>query len=132
MKIKVIQGEPILDVDNDNFGLHRDRCPDTDWGQLRRSNMNDEGNMTNTKKVELEGEIKTRLLEDLAYAYGNDTKKFHDKLVEFKIIKEQQPVDPAKGYLRKPKDRDGYKIESYYCECGCKRTYWHYIKIKSK
>ena len=32
MKIKTINGEPIIDIDDKNFGLHRDRTPDADWG----------------------------------------------------------------------------------------------------
>ncbi|MFA6572256.1 MAG: hypothetical protein WCT77_13600 [Bacteroidota bacterium] len=38
-------------------------------------------------------------------------------------------VDTDKGYLRKPKEKEGYSIESYYCECGCKKSYYHYVKI---
>jgi hypothetical protein len=37
-------------------------------------------------------------------------------------------VDLERGYIRKPKTVRGYKIERYYCECGCKKGYWHYIK----
>lgn len=37
-------------------------------------------------------------------------------------------VDTTRGYVTKPKARAGYKIESYYCECGCKKGYYHYVK----
>jgi hypothetical protein len=39
-------------------------------------------------------------------------------------------ADTTKGYITKPKKIEGYKIERYYCECGCKSGYWHYVKIK--
>lgn len=32
------------------------------------------------------------------------------------------------GYIRKPKPIPGFKLETYYCECGCKKSYWHYVK----
>lgn len=37
-------------------------------------------------------------------------------------------VDLGKGYIEKPKPVEGYDIERYYCECGCKSGYWHYVK----
>lgn len=36
------------------------------------------------------------------------------------------------GYIKKPKPQKGYKLEQYYCECGCKSMYWHYVKIITK
>lgn len=39
-------------------------------------------------------------------------------------------VNTDNGYETKPKDIPGYKRETYYCECGCKKSYWHYVKIK--
>lgn len=39
-------------------------------------------------------------------------------------------VDTTRGYITKPKRRKGYTRESYYCECGCKKGYWHYVPIK--
>ncbi len=33
------------------------------------------------------------------------------------------------GYEKKPRPIEGYKIESYYCECGCKKGYYHYVKL---
>lgn len=37
-----------------------------------------------------------------------------------------------KGYISKPKAKKGYKIESHYCECGCKKAYYHYVKVTTK
>lgn len=37
-------------------------------------------------------------------------------------------VDTNRGYISKPKARVGYKLDSYYCECGCKKGYWKYVK----
>lgn len=39
-------------------------------------------------------------------------------------------VNIDRGYVSKPKPINGYRVESYYCECGCKKGYWHYVKIK--
>lgn len=41
-------------------------------------------------------------------------------------------VDTTRGYIKKPKPQKGYKLETYYCECGCKKFYWHYVKISKK
>ena len=41
-------------------------------------------------------------------------------------------VDTSKGYIKKPKLIKGYTIQSYYCECGCKKGYYRYVKIKTK
>ena len=63
-----------------SYGLNRDRNPDRDWGELRRTRL------TEAKEVELDERLKLILLEDLAFAFGNDSKKFRDKLYEFKLI----------------------------------------------
>lgn len=72
-------GEVALDVDKDNMVLHRDRVPDRDWGELRR------GRLDLCKEVEANPELITRLVEDLAFAYGQNTKLFKSKLEEFGI-----------------------------------------------
>lgn len=41
-------------------------------------------------------------------------------------------VDTTRGYIKKPKRRKGYSIERCYCECGCKKGYWHYVPIVPK
>lgn len=94
MKIKTINGMPILDVNvhegegpnkGVEFGLIRDRQPDTDWTELRRSRM--EGDRVVEIDV-LDGKnhrLLDTLIEDLAYAYGSETPKFCGKLMEFKI-----------------------------------------------
>lgn len=41
-------------------------------------------------------------------------------------------VDETRGYISKPKPRKGYRLERYYCECGCKKGYWRYRKSISK
>jgi hypothetical protein len=40
--------------------------------------------------------------------------------------------DLHRGYVIRPAEINGYKLEKYYCECGCKNFYWHYIKITGK
>lgn len=81
-KIKVNhKNQPILDVLN-GFGLNRDRTPDSGWGELRSTNME----LGSISEVELTEELLYILIEDLAYAYGQDSYKFRIKLMEFKII----------------------------------------------
>lgn len=91
MKILVFHDvEPVLDIKIEEtiglnigkkYGLHRDRTPDTDWNELRLSYID-----KRCKEVELTTELKTILLEDLAYTYGSDSKKFNLKLKEFELI----------------------------------------------
>lgn len=89
MKIFIFySNEPVLDISHEqrsdgttyHLGLHRDRLPDADWSELRRTII------TNAKEVEMTEELKTILLEDLAFTYGDDTKKFNAKLKEFNFI----------------------------------------------
>jgi len=61
-------------------GLNRDRNPDSNWHELRSTIL------TAAKEVELTPELKQILLEDIAYVYGNDSKKFTAKLKEFNLI----------------------------------------------
>lgn len=90
--IFIINNRPVLDItilnvskDNPNYGIkfgtNRDRNPNRGWTELRGTNM------SNAKEVELTEELKQTLLEDLAYAYGNNTSKFTEKLKEFGFIK---------------------------------------------
>lgn len=39
-------------------------------------------------------------------------------------------VDTERGYIRKPIEREGYEIVSEYCECGCKKSYYYYVKCE--
>lgn len=90
MKIFVFyNNQPCLDINQcetegvnymASYGLNRDRNPDTDWGELRRTRL------TEAKEVELDERLRLILLEDLAFAFGNDSKKFRNKLYEFKLI----------------------------------------------
>jgi len=83
MKIKTIYGQPVLGIRTEKgveFGLNRDRFPDSCWDELRITTME------RAKEVELTNELKVTLLEDLAYAYGQNSKKFSEKLREFKLI----------------------------------------------
>ena len=41
-------------------------------------------------------------------------------------------VDVERGYYRKPKEAEGHSIKSYYCECGCKKSYYRYVKDPEK
>lgn len=82
-KIKTVYGiQPILE-EKDGMGLNRDRIPDRDWNELRRTNMLSDS----IKEVNLTTEMKVTLIGDLAFAYGQDTNKFIEKLVEFDIFK---------------------------------------------
>ncbi len=83
-KILVFHGnQPCLDISENNvgkkFGLNRDRNPDRDWTELRNTSLE------YAKEVELTPELKLILLQDLAYAYGNDTDKFTQKLKEYEL-----------------------------------------------
>lgn len=90
MKIQIIYGQPVLNIREldvttgpnvgKKYGLNRDRNPDRDWSELRHTCM------SKAKEVELTEEMRITLLEDLAYAYGSDTKEFNKKLKEFKFI----------------------------------------------
>lgn len=63
-----------------NYGLHRDRFPDAGWGELRNTDL------SYSKELELTGELRKILIEDIAFAYGNDTKKFSKKMNEFGLF----------------------------------------------
>lgn len=88
-KIKVFyKNQPCLDIQSDKdasgnvirqYGLNRDRNPDRDWSELRNTIM------TNAEEVELTTELKQILIEDLAYAYGQDSAKFSEKMLEFDL-----------------------------------------------
>lgn len=71
--------QPCLQI-RDGFGLNRDRNPDSDWNELRVTDVK------YAKKTKLTQELKQILLEDLAYTYGKDSKLFREKLKEFKFI----------------------------------------------
>ena len=61
------------------YGLNRDRHPDRDWGEWRFTSMED------AKDTELTLELLQILIEDLAHYYGENSKKFSEKLKEFGI-----------------------------------------------
>lgn len=75
--------EPILDIDEEGFALYRDRDPDAGWGPLRRSKMSKNDHII---QVELTPELKQTLLEDIAFTYGKDSKKFTAKMQEFNLL----------------------------------------------
>ncbi len=88
--IKTYYGQPILDTVKGisagkevDFGVFRDREPDADWGQIHQVNL--ERLAEKIKEQPLTEELKIKLLGDLAYAYGNNTKKFEEKLKEFQL-----------------------------------------------
>ena len=83
------RNQPILDIEveqtkgvnyGSKYGLNRDRNPDGGWDQLRNTRMD------YAEEVELTPELKKTLLEDLAYAYGHDSNKFSEKLIEFNLL----------------------------------------------
>ena len=90
MKIKAVYGiQPILDIQDGisagktvPFGLNRDRTPDNGWSELRSTNMASD----TIKEVPLDAKMKLILLQDLAYAYGQDSEKFAAKLVKFGLM----------------------------------------------
>jgi hypothetical protein len=85
MKIKVIHNKyPILDIDEDNQALWRVPNPDAGWSELRRTFIRT--NKAAISEVELTIVLRKTLLVDLSYAYGNDSKKFIEKLEAFKLI----------------------------------------------
>lgn len=85
--VKVIYGnEPILEVKKDmsagemvDFGLHRDRQPDSGWSELRWTRINEL-----VKEVELTPELCKILIEDICYCYDN--KHIFNKLKEYELI----------------------------------------------
>lgn len=78
--------KPILHIDDDGFGLNRDRNPDNGWGQLVRTRL-DSTKITNIDiSLVMNIEYKIILLEDLAYVYGNNTNQFRNKLIEFGLV----------------------------------------------
>lgn len=81
--------QPCLDIEvcqtpgpnfNRKYGLNRDRNPDRDWSELRNTDL------SIAKVVKDTPELRQILLEDLAYTYGRDTKKFSEKLKEFGYV----------------------------------------------
>ena len=74
--------QPILEVDNDGMGLNRDRQPDSGWGELRRTRMG----VTQVKEIDLTQEMKQILLEDLAFAFGDRSDKFMERVLHFELL----------------------------------------------
>ena len=81
MKIQLIHNRPILEIE-DEMALNRNRDTDRTWGGLVKSSIVH----YKVKEVELTSELKQTLLEDLAYTYGHDSKKFSEKLKEFNLL----------------------------------------------
>lgn len=75
----IYKTEPILHTDG-IFGMHRDRIPDAGWSELRSSRL--EGKVEDLPATP---ELLQILLEDLAYAYGENSTKFIEKLREFNL-----------------------------------------------
>lgn len=61
------------------FGLNRDRLSDANWSEWRITNMNQ------SRDTELTPELLQILVEDLANYYGENSKRFSEKLKEFGI-----------------------------------------------
>jgi len=87
MKIVVFYNiEPCLEVhfeerQNCNFGVHRDRHPDSGWGEFRSTRMDKEY----CKEVELTPKLKKILIEDICTYYNGE--QAYKKLVELDLIK---------------------------------------------
>lgn len=89
-KILTYYGQPILDVVKGisagkqvDFGVFRDRNPDRDWSELQQVNLTTDRGL---KEIELNDVMRKTFIEDLAYAYGRDTKIFGEKIKEFNLI----------------------------------------------
>lgn len=84
--------EPIVETHDNHgrqFGLHRDRTPDSGWSEWRSGLMEKSNGLTETDINTPEGaRLRLILLEDLAHRYGSDTYKFRAKLEEFGFISE--------------------------------------------
>lgn len=77
MKIFVVYGRlPVVHI-NGTLAVYRDR--DENGETFQRP-------FSDTTHVELTPELKQTLLEDLAYFYGNNSKKFTEKLKEFNLL----------------------------------------------
>ena len=87
-EVEMVHGQPIIHTEasassGSRFGVNRDRFPDSGWDELRTTNL--DFNKTTVLKLDTK-ELKLTVLEDLAYAYGRNTKKFSEKIEEFKIL----------------------------------------------
>ncbi len=92
MKILTIHSNPVLDVIKSDttdksspnyrreYGVNRDRDPDNGWSESRQTCM------TYSKEAELTPDLKIKLLEDLAFVYGRNSKMFSQKLKEFNLL----------------------------------------------
>jgi hypothetical protein len=96
VKIKVLYGiEPVLEAKYDedmrgNYGLHRDRTPDTGWGEYRWTRLDEKTH--GLSEVELNSDLKKILIEDICERYKGD--KAYMKLREFDLIKDQDYFFP--------------------------------------
>jgi len=85
MKIKVFyHNQPCLEINQEHggmFGVNRDRCPDTGWGEFRSTRIG----AGYDKDVELTPELKKILIEDICQYYKGE--QAYKKLVEFDLIK---------------------------------------------
>lgn len=65
---------------NREYGVNRNRDPDAGWGEVVQTDMD------YCQELDMTPELKLTLLEDLAYVYGSNTKKFRSKLKQFKLV----------------------------------------------
>ena len=86
--MKTYRGNPILEIvkgtsagKETDFGVFRNRYPDRDWAELQQVNME----LGNIEEEPLTENLRIKLLGDLAYAFGNNTVKFEQKLKEFNL-----------------------------------------------
>ena len=80
------KNQPLLELRGDTkgteWGVTRDRFPDNSWDELRETHI------SKFKDVEETPKLRQILLEDLAFAFGHNSQKFSEKLVEFGFLKE--------------------------------------------
>lgn len=58
-----------------------------------------------------------------------DLSDLKELLTGIELPKKRRIIDTTRGYIRKPKPAEGYKLERECCECGCKGAYWYFVKI---
>lgn len=85
--IKVIHGnQPVLEIKCDHSTmnepeyLNRDRNPDAGWNELRWTRS-----LKCIKEIEMTPELRQILFEDLAFAFGHDSKKLAERMKHFNL-----------------------------------------------
>lgn len=110
--------EPVIETKVENgktYGLHRDRNPDSGWGEWRWSLIDKNEMVCHEAKLEEmpkkeAGDLLRILIEDVANLYGKESRKFSEKLAEFDIsfevsIGSKSDIDKAIDKFTELKDK---------------------------